>query len=92
MLTVATRKQYMIDEFGVTDWTDQDHADVAYYLAWNCPLGVQQLRALIAPPPKPQLGFRAALASVEAGAAVGRLGVSVALAPIDIAAVDWVVL
>ena len=44
MLSVAARKQYMINNFGVTDWTDQDHADVAYYLNWNCPLGVQRIR------------------------------------------------
>ena len=92
MASVSARKQYMINNFGVTDWTDQDHADVAYYLDWNCPLGVQQIRALMVPPPKSQVVFRAALASVEAGASVIRMGASVALSPADIAAVDWVVL
>ena len=91
MLPAAARKQYMIDNFGVTDWSDQDHAEVAYFLDWNCPLGVQRIR-------KPgwgdivPLGFRAALASVEAGASIGRLGASAVLSPADIAAVDWVAL
>ena len=44
MLSLADRKKYMIDNFGVTDWSDSDHADVAYYLDWNCPLGVQHIR------------------------------------------------
>ena len=44
MLPVASRKQYMLYNFDVTDWSDQDHADVAYYLDWNCPLGVQRIR------------------------------------------------
>lgn len=45
MLSGADRKRYMLDNFGVTDWTDADHADVAYYLDRNCPLGVQRIRA-----------------------------------------------
>ena len=44
MLSPAARKYYMIANFDVTDWTDQNHADVAYYLDWNCPLGVQRIR------------------------------------------------
>ena len=104
MLSVAARKKYMIDNFGVMGWSDQNHADVAYYLDWNCPLGVQRIRKpgwgdvapIPAAPPiavpqtvgdvtpidskaKQQLGFRAALASVEAGASVGRLGAGVVL-------------
>jgi hypothetical protein len=44
MLSAAARKTYMVDTFGVADWSDQDHADVAYYLDCNCPLGVQRIR------------------------------------------------
>ena len=41
---------------------------------------------------KQQLGFAAALESIEAGASVERLGVSVTLSKADVDAVDWVVI
>lgn len=116
MLSFADRKQYMIDNFDVLDWTDQDHADVAYFLDRNCPLGVQRIREpgwgdgvpvpaappVVLPPTvadvtpidstvKQQLGFAAALASIEAGASVERLGASLALSKPDVDAVDWIV-
>ena len=40
---------------------------------------------------KQQLGFAAALASIEAGASVERLGASLALSKPDVDAVDWIV-
>ena len=88
MLTAAVRKTYMIDNFGVTDWTDIDHADVAYYLDCNCPLGVQLMRT---PPPVPaMMTFDAAVALARAETPVRRMGAPVTLAPADVKAVDWV--
>lgn len=88
MLTAAARKAYMIANFGVTDWTDADHADVAYFLDANCPLGVQLMR--VPPPPPAMMTYDAAEVVVKAGTPVRRLGAPVTLTPADVKAVDWI--
>ena len=88
MLTAGPRKAYMLANFDVTDWSDDDHIDVAYYLDANCPLGVQLMRA---PPPAPaMMTYDAAEIVVKAGTSVRRTGAPVTLAPADVKAVDWV--
>ena len=88
MLSAADRKQYMIANFDVTDWSDADHADVAYYLDWNCPLGVQLMRK--PPPPPAMMSFDAAELLVRSGSSARRLGAPIVLNPADVIAVDWV--
>ncbi len=88
MLSAAARKAYMIANFDVTDWSDADHADVAYYLDANCPLGVQLMRV---PPPAPaMMTYDAAEVVVRSGIPVRRTGAPVTLAPADVKAVDWI--
>ena len=86
MLTAAVRKTYMIDNFGVTDWTDIDHADVAYYLDCNCPLGVQLMRA-----PPAMMSFDAAVVTAKAGPSVHRSGAATILTKADTLATDWMI-
>ena len=88
MLSAAARKAYMLANFDVTDWSDEDHADVAYYLDSNCPLGVQLMRA--PPPPPAMMTYDAAEVVVRAGTPVRRTGAPVTLAPADVKAVDWI--
>ena len=86
MLSAAARKTYMVDTFGVTDWSDADHADVAYYLDCNCPLGVHLMRA--APPPI-TMSFDAAVVLVRTGATVKRAETGKVLMQADVLATDW---
>ena len=87
MLSAAARKTYMVDTFGVTDWSDADHADVAYYLDCNCPLGVQLMRPK--PPPPIPMSFDAAVALVQTGATVKRTETGKVLMQADVLATDW---
>ena len=85
MLTAAARKTYMLANFDVTDWSDADHADVAYFLDCNCPLGVQLMR----PQPPPMMSFDAAVVTAKAGPSVHRSGAATILTKADTLATDW---
>ena len=87
MLSAAARKTVMVNTFGVSDWSDADHADVAYYLDCNCPLGVQLMRPK--PPPPITMSFDAAVALARAGTFVRRLSSSATLTQGDVLAMDW---
>lgn len=88
MMSFANRKAYMVANFEVTDWSDENHADVAFYLDANCPLGVQFMRAPLTRPVT--MTFDAAAAVVKAGVPVKRLNALTTLASADVKAVDWV--
>ena len=94
MLEFDARKAYMLAKFKVSDWTDQDHLDVAYYLDLSDPVGVALIRGNIQRPrpiPEQPLSFAAAMLEVSAGATVERLGNGTRISPHDLHSIDWVI-
>ena len=85
VMSKPARKAYMLDTFKVTDWTDQNHDDVAYYLDWNCVQGVERLRN-----PPVMVNFDQAVAQVKQGTAMKRNESTTVLTGADVLAVDWI--